>query len=91
MLTVLVEEEDIATRKVDGVSSAQAGNWYRVSKRGSGADHGGNSRPAPTTMTLSGMMYGMLLMLRIKGREVVCRGEEKRSEMSRMQPEVDLV
>lgn len=29
--TVLVEKQHIATRQVDGVSSAQAGNWSRVS------------------------------------------------------------
>ena len=57
-LTVLVKQQDIATGEIDGVSSAQAGHWelwsdasdYDLWRRRN------YLRPAPTTMTLSGMV-----------------------------------
>jgi hypothetical protein len=38
MRTILVEEEDISTGQVNGVSSAQAGDWALVSLRSVASD-----------------------------------------------------
>ena len=58
MLTVLVEEKDGSTSKVDGVCSAQSGNCVRIrqSRAYGVAKCCSYSRPPPTTMTLGAMI-----------------------------------
>jgi len=60
ILTVLVEEQDIATREVDTVRCAQAGHCRRwledVFPSTGGETVRKYSQPAPTTMTFSGIV-----------------------------------
>ena len=55
--TVLVEKKHIATSEVYGMGSAQAGNCASVSAIVYILTYRIYLRPAPTTMTLSGMVF----------------------------------
>jgi hypothetical protein len=59
--TVFVEENDITSSEVDGVSSAQAGDWKRVVSINASKccfESRMYLRPAPTTIT-RGAMFGV--------------------------------